>query len=176
MSLDTEPMAAAPAAGPDEESAADAVGESAPLLFGSGQSAWLALLTLGVGVALALSIVALMMANDEDAGTTATPSGPATELEVSMSEFAFDPDTATVAPGAEITIVNDGSIEHNWTIFDTPVTSAADLESAEPVFTLAAAAGESDAGTLDLEPGDYQMICTIAGHLEAGMTGELTVG
>lgn len=158
-----------------EENAAVEPAESAPLLYGSGQSAWLAVLTVGVGIAIALSVVALMMANDEDAAPVAAPTGPQAELTVSMTEFAFDPPRATLTPDAAVTAVNDGSIEHNWTVLSAPIAAEAELADVEELFSLSANAGEEGSGSLDLDAGTYQVICTIAGHFDAGMVGEISV-
>ena len=61
-------------------------------------------------------------------------------------------------------MTNTGSVTHNLSVSGTDLATA-DL-----------AAGESE--TLDLsslEPGEYEMICTVAGHADAGMTGTLTI-
>ena len=34
---------------------------------------------------------------------------------------------------------------------------------------------DSDSTTVDFKPGTYQFYCTVPGHREAGMEGELTV-
>ncbi|MDZ7676625.1 MAG: cupredoxin domain-containing protein [Acidimicrobiales bacterium] len=163
------------------ENAAAEAGASSPLLFGSGQSAWLAVLTMGVGLALALSVTAIIMASDGggdgDGSSLAGGGGPRTDLEVSMTEFAFDPESATLVASTEVpvTVSNDGSVEHNWTVLAEPVSSADQIGETEELFGLEAQPGESAEGSVTLDPGSYQLVCTIAGHFEAGMVGELTV-
>ena len=36
------------------------------------------------------------------------------------------------------------------------------------------AAGETNSASFTLEPGEYQVICTIAGHFDAGMRGTVS--
>lgn len=90
--------------------------------------------------------------------------GPA-EIEVTATEFAFDPDALdlSVDQAAEITLINAGTVEHDMTIDEAD-------------FTLLAPVGETVTGTLDgLDAGSYEIYCAIPGHREAGMTGTLTV-
>ena len=86
-------------------------------------------------------------------------------IEISMVEYAFDPVDATVEPGQELRISNDGAIAHNYLIGD--LGKGIELEAGEE-------------GTLripsDAEPGTYQVICDLTGHAEAGMVGTLDVG
>lgn len=93
-------------------------------------------------------------------GTVAT-SAP---VAVSLSEFAIGPAEIAVAEGGTLVVTNDGQVEHNLGIADTgPAT---------PML----AAGES--GELDvssLPAGTYEVVCEVAGHASAGMTGTLTV-
>lgn len=63
----------------------------------------------------------------------------------------------------EITLVNDGNTLHNVTfpdISDSPVVEAD--------------GGDTAQGTVELEPGTYEYICSVPGH-ETLMKGELTV-
>src|SRR2546426_7521804 len=58
---------------------------------------------------------------------------------------------------------NEGTIEHNFVIEGTSV----DLEAIPP--------GSTKEVTVDLKPGTYNVLCTIAGHSEAGMKTTITV-
>ena len=82
---------------------------------------------------------------------------------VSMTEYAFDAADLTVAQGDSIEVTNDGAIPHNYTV-DGEGVATSDLEG-----------GASEELTVDLEPGEYEVICTIADHAAQGMTGTLTV-
>lgn len=63
-----------------------------------------------------------------------------------------------------ITIDNQGEVRHTWTI-----------EGMESDVMLDANSGQTDSGTVDLEPGTYTFYCDVPGHREAGMEGTLTV-
>ncbi len=42
-------------------------------------------------------------------------------------------------------------------------------------FKVEAEAGTTASGSIDVEPGDYVIFCSIIGHRDAGMVGTLTV-
>lgn len=109
--------------------------------------------------------------------------GPRTaELEVDMVEFMFEPQSWQVPAGAEVTItmVNSGTVEHEWVLMEQGYTAEVpfDAEDEDRVYW----EGEVEPGdtetftfTAPSEPGEYQVICAIPGHFEAGMIGSLTV-
>ena len=110
--------------------------------------------------------------------------GPRTaELTVDMQEFAFEPAQVRLPANAQVTLnlSNSGALEHEFVIINlgeevAPPVDEAALE--EIVFwEHELQPGESE--TLEFqapsEPGTYQVICGIAGHLEQGMEGSLTV-
>lgn len=71
---------------------------------------------------------------------------------------------AKVGQSIEITLRNDGALDHNFVIPELGVDtllSPGDIEVV-PAFTLD-------------EPGTIQYICNIPGHEEAGMVGEIVV-
>jgi plastocyanin len=94
------------------------------------------------------------------------PEAPGGGHQVSMTEFAFDPDPIVLrqGDGATIEVVNDGAVDHDLVI------------------------GELGKGTPDLAPGEamvldlsdqpagsYRVVCDLPGHTEAGMVTELTI-
>lgn len=80
-----------------------------------------------------------------------------------VSGFEFEPAEATVESGeATITMTNEDEQRHTFVIDD-------------PQISLDANAGESDTGTVSLEPGSYTFYCDVPGHREAGMEGTLEV-
>lgn len=103
------------------------------------------------------------------AGTAS--SAPAVEqVVVTGSEFAFSPAEIRIdadVPSA-VKFVNEGQVEHDWTVFDASGVPVMGMHAHAP-------AGELATVLLDLEPGRYQVWCTIPGHREAGMTGGVTV-
>ena len=157
---------------------------TSPMVYGEGQAAWLALLTVVAFGALALAVVALVLATSEDGGGSggeAASGGPSDSLEIVATEFAFDPADAEVLADQEatVTLVNDGSVEHNWTVLEAGTTIGAESEFDEGMVLEAvgtAAAGETAEGPVTLEAGEYQVICTISGHFDAGMQGTVVAG
>jgi hypothetical protein len=157
--------------------------EPSEMIYGVGQSAWLAVVTVVAFLGLALGLVALIVAGSDDGGGGGVaadgggPTGPVTEAEISASEFAFDPSDIELVADEEatVTLANDGAVEHNWTVLEEQVTSEeeiADAPVAGAVDTVTA--GETGTGTLTLAEGSYQVVCTIAGHFAAGMEGVVT--
>ena len=154
-----------------------AEGDASPMVYGEGQAAWLAVLTVVAFGALALALVAVVLAASEDGGGGGSVSaGPSDALEITATDFAFDPaDTEVIADTeATITLVNDGAVEHNWTVLEAGTTIESESEFDESLVVGEvgdAAVGETAEGGVTLEAGEYQVICTISGHLDAGMKG-----
>jgi manganese oxidase len=124
----------------------------------AGFAAILAVLALVFATAVAL------VGRDDDDGDAGGAGGGAA-ITVELSEFAITPAAITVPEGGQLTVTNAGSTPHNLSITGTDITTA-DLDG-----------GASE--TLDLSslaPGDYEVLCTIPGHADSGMTGTLTVG
>ena len=117
------------------------------------------------------------------------PSEPATELMVKMTDFAYNPSSLTIPAGQPVTLtlMNTGNIEHDFVIEEIDVTtkvlqdSGSDAHHAhgeEKNYDLHASAGIGDTTVLEftaLRPGNYKVFCSVEGHEEAGMVGELTV-
>ena len=109
-------------------------------------------------------------------------SGPSTEIEVEMTDFAFTPNHFTVPTGEDITvnIAHHGIVVHEFIIMN-PGTTAGDKfdeEDLPNVYTIVEVPpGHSQTFTFvaPSEPGEYQIVCGIAGHLESGMTATLSV-
>ena len=107
-----------------------------------------------VGIGLALR------AADDEGGAAA---GEAVEAD--LSEFAIDLSVSSIATPGSLTVRNNGTMVHNLAVRGTDIASA-DM-----------AAGESSELDISaLEPGTYEIICTIPGHTESGMSAELVVG
>lgn len=104
---------------------------------------------------------------DTAVATSGTPASAAA-IAVSVADFMIDPD-AIEATGPTVTfdVTNDGPTPHNFTVRDVDgqvVMATADL-----------AVGASETITADLEPGEYEVFCSLAGHESLGMSGTLTV-
>jgi uncharacterized cupredoxin-like copper-binding protein len=105
-----------------------------------------------------------------------------TKLDVQMTEFTFQPTQFTVPAGEEITLdaANNGAILHNFVIMKlgTEVTMPFDEDDKANVYWEEAVnPGDSTSTTFTApsDPGEYQLVCSTPGHLEAGMIGKLTV-
>jgi uncharacterized cupredoxin-like copper-binding protein len=134
-----------------------------------------------LSVILTLSVSALFLL----AACGGTPAGPGqttTQLTIDMVEFMFDPETVTVPAGGqvELTLINSGALEHEWVIMNlgTQVTPPfGDDDEANIYWEKEVEPGGTavEIFTAPSQPGEYQIVCGIAGHMEAGMIGTLIV-
>lgn len=106
----------------------------------------------------------------------------ATTFQVDMVEFMFEPKTFTVPAGEQITLelVNKGALEHDFVILKKGVTAEGNFDHAarqdDILFEARLGPGKSGSFAFTVsEPGEYQVICSIPGHLMAGMSGKLIV-
>ena len=109
-------------------------------------------------------------------------SGPSTKFSFTMTDFAFDPSEFTVPAGQEITIhvTHHGTMEHDFIImkYDTDAGEKYDEEDKVNVFwevDLQPGESETVSFTAPEQPGTYQIICGMPGHLQSGMIGKLIV-
>ena len=108
--------------------------------------------------------------------------GPSTTINITMTDFHFEPMEFTVPAGQEITVnaTNNGAVEHEFVIFNLG-TDAGDKfgdEDEENIFwEVEVLPGQSatETFTAPSEPGEYYITCGIEGHLEAGMSAKLKV-
>ena len=129
--------------------------------------------------ALAAGSLLLAGCGDDDQAATAIPvmdgddghddadspaADGAREVEVTATDFAFDPDEITAESGEELAIVlHSEDLLHDFTIDELDAHVAADR-------------GETARGGLTAEEaGTYSYYCSVPGHREAGMEGTLTV-
>jgi len=118
------------------------------------------------------ALIALLVASgcgdDEDgSGRTATvESGK--PITVIADEYSFDPETIILTGGGELEVEldNRGTLAHNLRVFD----GATDV-GGTPTFV----GGEPRAGKVRLDPGTYELVCTVGDHADLGMTGKLQV-
>ncbi|HAS09984.1 MAG TPA: hypothetical protein DCS55_05595 [Acidimicrobiaceae bacterium] len=101
--------------------------------------------------------------HDDDEEDSPVADG-AREVEMTATDFAFDPDEITAEAGEDLAIVlTSEDLLHDFTIDELDAHVAADR-------------GETATGgfTAD-EAGTYTYYCSVPGHREAGMEGTLTV-
>jgi len=125
------------------------------------QSSLIALL-----VALALGLLLAACGGDDDSGGSAkgnevlTATGGKVTIEGHDVFYNAKEIDASAGP-LTVTLTNDGAQQHTFTISD-------------PKFRVHATPGQSETGTVDLQPGRYQYFCDIPGH-RATMNGTLVV-
>jgi uncharacterized cupredoxin-like copper-binding protein len=110
-------------------------------------------------------------------------SGPSTSLRVTMTDFAFSPNSFTVPAGQPISIdiTNNGAVSHSFAIMQAGHEINGHFTDADKAYIYWLQAevppGESVNAnfTAPSQPGEYEVLCEIAGHLEAGMVGKLIV-
>jgi plastocyanin len=104
-------------------------------------------------------------------------------ISAAMTDFKYDPVSWTVPAGAEVTLslTNNGSVEHEWLLLDAGITITPPFDE-EAVKDSILVDQDVDAGatatvifTAPATPGEYEVVCGVAGHIEAGMTGKLIV-
>jgi uncharacterized cupredoxin-like copper-binding protein len=103
-------------------------------------------------------------------GTKAPAGGGGKTYNVSATEFQFTPNKFDASVGQKVTfkVTNKGTVEHNFVILSPDGSQELTKITTQP--------GETK--TLEFTPTEavtYQIDCNIAGHKEAGMTGELNV-
>ena len=118
--------------------------------------------------AVLVGLVACSSAAESDAPASADAPAPADSLAVCVADFMIDPSGLEIE-GTTVTIdvTNDGPTPHNLTIRD------ADGEVLLATEDLSV--GEMETITGELEPGEYTIFCSLAGHESLGMSGTLTV-
>ena len=112
---------------------------------------------------------------------TACSSNKAT-LNVTATDQGYDSSTYTVPAGAEVTVnlINKGAIVHVFNILKqgehvSPPYKPED--EAKIMWELVAKVGETKSGTFTAptEPGEYDIICRVPGHIQLGMAATLIV-
>ena len=109
--------------------------------------------------------------------------GPSTRIDVVVIDFQFTPNTFTVPAGEEITVhmVSSGAVVHNFVIMKLGETAgdSFDEEDVENVFwevrDIPPNGEKTSTFTAPSEPGEYEIICRIEGHILSGMLGTLIV-
>jgi uncharacterized cupredoxin-like copper-binding protein len=108
--------------------------------------------------------------------------GPSTNIDVTMSDFQFQPNQFTVPAGQEISFssTNNGAVVHNFVIMKLGTTAGdffdeKDVPNVYWEVELLPGASTETSFTAPSEPGDYEVVCRTEGHIVSGMTARLTV-
>ncbi len=133
-----------------------------------------------LAVVIGITVLIRIGADENRGGADAVASGPVTELTVDATEFAFDPATAQMPTGTELTVTMDniGSVEYEWVLLNEGIRISDEAEFSEDMVlarTDRVLGGESTTVVFTLDDaGTYQVVCMVAGHLAAGMQGLVT--
>ena len=106
---------------------------------------------------------------DDDGGSgPAATFGAGQPVKVVAKDYSFDPDNIVIEGGGKVTIElkNDGALAHNLRV---------EKDGSEVGGTPTFQGGETKSGDVTLEPGEYEMICSVGDHADRGMKGTLTV-
>ena len=121
--------------------------------------------------ALAMALAACSGGGSQDAGESsgdapAAAEGAVTFVGTDNLQWEETSKSATLVDGAlEVTIVCQGAVPHN-VVFEGALDDA----------PIAECSGDDSATeTVEVEPGTYTYYCSIPGHREAGMVGEITI-
>jgi uncharacterized cupredoxin-like copper-binding protein len=110
-------------------------------------------------------------------------SAPSTTLSVITTDFTFSPNTFTVPAGQTISlsITNNGAVAHSFIIMKAGMQVKDHFADADPASIYWKQApippGNSMKTTFTAPtgPGEYQIVCGVSGHFEAGMEAKLIV-
>jgi uncharacterized cupredoxin-like copper-binding protein len=129
-----------------------------------------------IGAAVAVPMVGCGGSSDDDstsnaatqASTTSGGAAGAGTVDLTATDFKFDPADPTVKAGnVTFNLKNDGQVQHSLEIEDV---NGEDKEIEGDV-----SPGSDGTLTVDLKPGTYEFYCPVDSHKEMGMTGEITV-
>ena len=121
-------------------------------------------------------LISLILASCGGAG------GASDTIDVTMTDFQFQPNQFTVPAGHEITFnsSNNGAVVHNFVVMKKG-TTAGDFFDEEDIPNVYWEVELKPGGSVDTtftapsEPGEYEVVCRTEGHIVSGMTAKLTV-
>lgn len=127
-------------------------------------------------LALTLSLILAACGGGGAAANKAT-------LTITATESGYDSPTYTVPAGAEVnfTFKNSGNLEHNFDIIklgqhvSSPFTDADNDKIFWKLDSVGAQQSKSATFTAPTAPGEYDIICSVPGHIEMGMHATLVV-
>ena len=109
--------------------------------------------------------------------------GGGSTVNVVITDFSYDHTSYTVPAGAQVTlnVRNNGSFEHEFAIMKlgTSVTAPFGDKDEGNIFweldEIGSGTTKSGTFTAPTEPGTYEVICGLSGHIEKGMVSTLVV-
>lgn len=107
---------------------------------------------------------------------------PSTSINVTLIDFQFQPNSFTVPAGKEITFkaTNNGAVVHSFVIMKYGTSAGTEFtdEDQPNVYWETEVQPGADVNTTFTapdQPGEYEVVCHIPGHIQAGMVGKLIV-
>jgi uncharacterized cupredoxin-like copper-binding protein len=140
---------------------------------------------LALGAMLGLSACGGGATTSTDGG--ASDAGGSADLTVkTLDTFSYDPNAWTVSAGQEVNLTLDnaeGLLEHSFVVLnegltrDDALTITPDGQAEMKYYSLVVPIGGTESGTFTAPatPGEYVVVCAVAGHAAGGMMGTLTV-
>jgi len=108
--------------------------------------------------------------------------GPSTTIDVTMTDFQFQPSQFTVPAEQEITFnsTNTGAVVHNFVLMKLGTTAGDifDEEDAPNVYwevEIQPGGSTNTSFTAPTDPGEYEVVCRTEGHIISGMSAKLIV-
>ena len=110
-------------------------------------------------------------------------SAVSTSIKVTMTDFQFTPNSFTVPAGQKInfTATNNGGVEHSFVIMKLGYQVNANFSDQDnknvywEQTSIPVGQTVNATFTAPSEPGQYQIVCAVPGHIEAGMVAKLSV-
>jgi plastocyanin len=112
-----------------------------------------------IGGLLVIALVSVL-SDSGDSGVDVISS----DLDISLSEFSIDGELSAPAGNVTLNVVNGGAIEHNLEVRELGARTPNMMSRGVDALTLG-----------KLEPGTYELFCSISGHAESGMTADLVI-
>ena len=108
--------------------------------------------------------------------------GSVKKVNFTITDFSFAPNEFTVTAGEEINlnITHNGTVEHNFIVmkYNTEAGEMFDATDRVNVFwemDLQPGDSKTVVFTAPEQPGTYQIVCGMPGHMQSGMVGKLIV-
>ena len=110
---------------------------------------------------LAVTVFLALLAAACGAGTAGDSAAHDVDVEVlATDDLRFDPEVLQVSPGERFALICEPAVNHNLVI------DGEEIAACRP--------GERDTGTVALDPGEHEFVCTVPGH-QLSMRGTLVV-
>jgi uncharacterized cupredoxin-like copper-binding protein len=109
-------------------------------------------------------------------------SKPSTKIDVTMTDFQFQPNAFSVPAGQEISFnaTNNWGVVHSFVIMKQGQSAGTEFnEEDQPnvywQVEIQPGGSAKTSFTAPQEPGEYEIVCHVPGHVQAGMVGKLNV-